>query len=520
MLNSSPLIVLTAPSTEMSEYEGNHAIPFAAGFSKPWFIPRFFLKRVFFKPVPSSSLEVSIAPLGIRRLEASLVRSGFKPSDVVVVHPDDLSRAVGPNTRVIGISSKDPLGLGYVSITYSSMLDLGEPINKLEFERLMRAVERAKAKYGVKVVVGGAGAWQLLRPEAKGLFDVDVVFIGEGEVTGPEVFWKLVRGKEVPKVVEGKQASVDEIPMILKPSIYGSVEISRGCGRGCAFCSPTMQRRRFMSISRVVEEVELNVKCGVTDTLLVTEDVFMYGVKSPDFKPNREAVEALFEALLSVKGLNSIQVTHANLAAVNADRELARYVAEILREKSSYTLHGKQVATVEVGVETGSPRLLRRWMAGKCKPFKPEDWPDVVVSSLSFMEDYEWVALCTILVGLPGETDEDAERTIRLIEEIRSMGLRTFLVPLIFVPLGTCSLRDEVLKSFNELSQRQIDVFALCWEHNVKVWGPGFFKSQPYWAKVGFKLASKLLYRLKYRRGDEWRRVIADRVFDALKQLL
>ncbi|RLF21874.1 MAG: hypothetical protein DRJ68_02440, partial [Thermoprotei archaeon] len=236
--------------------------------------------------------------------------------------------------------------------------------------------------------------------------------------------------------------------------------------------------------------------------------------------PNREAVEALFEALLSVKGLNSIQVTHANLAAVNADRELARYVAEILREKSSYTLHGKQVATVEVGVETGSPRLLRRWMAGKCKPFKPEDWPDVVVSSLSFMEDYEWVALCTILVGLPGETDEDAEHTIRLIEEIRSMGLRTFLVPLIFVPLGTCSLRDEVLKSFNELSQRQIDVFALCWEHNVKVWGPGFFKSQPYWAKVGFKLASKLLYRLKYRRGDEWRRVIADRVFDALKQLL
>jgi len=522
MPKSSPLIVLTSPSTEMSDYNGNYVIPFAAGFSKPWFLPRFFLKKTFFKPVPSNSLEATIAPLSLRRLEANLVKSGFQLKDIAVVHPDNLKKAVGPNTKVIGISSKDPLGLGYVSLTYSSVLDLGEPINKIEFERLMNDAEQAKQKYGAKIVVGGPGSWQLLRPEAKDLFKADVIFIGEGDVTGPEVFWKFVEGRDIPsKVIEGRQAGIDDISPIINPSIYGAVEISRGCGRGCAFCSPTMQRKRFIPIETIVREVELNVSYGLHSVLLVTEDIFMYGCNNSDFTPNRKAVEALFEALTPIEGLDSIQVTHANLAAISADKALAKHVAERLRGKSKYTLQGKCVATVEVGIETGSLRLFQKYMSGKCKPFKPNEWPNIVLSSLSFMEDCDWVALATILIGLPGETDEDTQHTVELIENIENMGLRTFLVPLTFVPLGNCSLRNAALKSFNDLSESQVDAFASAWEHNIKVWGPDFFKSPPYtsqWAKMGFKLASSLLYNLKYKRSDKWRRTIANRIFESLKQ--
>jgi radical SAM superfamily enzyme YgiQ (UPF0313 family) len=521
---SSPLIVLTSPSTEMSEYFGDLVIPFAAGFSKPWFIPRFFLKKTFFKPVPSNSLEAEIATLGLRRLEAALVKSGVQPKDIAVVHPDFLKEAVGPHTKVIGISSKDPLGLGYVSLTYSSVLDLGDPINKLEFKRLMDHAEQAKQKYGTKIVVGGPGSWQLLRPEAEDSFKLDVILMGEGDITGPEIFRALIEGNEtLPKVVEGKQADVDDIPPIMKPSIYGAVEISRGCGRNCAFCTPTMQKRRVMPIEMIKREVELNVSYGLPEVLLVTEDIFMYGCKNSDFTPNRDAVKALFKALTSVKGLDYIQVTHANLAAVNADKPLAKHVAEILRDRSKFSLNGKRVATVEVGVETGSPRLFEKYMSGKCKPFKPQEWPNIVLSSLSFMEDCDWMALATMLSGLPGETDEDTEHSIRLIENIESMGLKTFIVPLTFVPLGTCSLRDAALKSFNDLSERQVDFFALAWEHNIKVWGPDFFKSPPYtsyWTKLTFKLASSLLYNLKYRRSDKGRRTIADRVLKSLKQVM
>lgn len=523
MQKSSPLIVLTGPSTEMSDYEGNLVIPFAAGFSKPWFLPRFFLKKAFFKPVPSNSLEVARAPLSLRRLEANLVKSGFKLQDIAVVHPDDLEKAVGPDTRVIGVSAKDPFGFGYVSLTYSSIFDLGEAINKIEFKRLMDTVKQASRKFGAKVIVGGPGSWQLLRPEVNGVFDVDVVFKGEGDVTGPEVFWKLVEGQDLPKVVDGVQAEVDDISPIVNPSIYGAVEISRGCGRGCAFCSPTMIRRKIIPVETIVREVELNVSRGVRDVLLVTEDIFMYGVKGSDFAPSRDAVDGLFRAVTDVEEVGSIQVTHANLAAVHADRTLAGRVAETLREKSKYTIGGKQVATVEAGIETGSPRLLERHMAGKCKPFKPDEWPSIVLSSLSFMEDHSWVALATILVGLPGETDDDAEHTIRLIQNIDDMGLRTFLVPLIFVPLGTCGLRDAALKLFSDLSDRQVEVFASAWEHNIKVWGPGFFNSPPYasrWARLGFKFFCSLLYNLKYRRSDGGRKTIARRTLKAINQVM
>jgi radical SAM superfamily enzyme YgiQ (UPF0313 family) len=523
MRKSSPLVVLTGPSTEMSDYEGSHIMAFAAGFSKPWFMPRFYLKRAFFKPVTSNSLEVELAPLGLRKLEADLVKSGFKHEDIAVVHPDNLKSAVGPETKVIGISSKDPLGLGYVSLTYSSMLNLGEPINKTEFKRLMKDAQKAKQKFGSRIAVGGAGSWQLLRPEAIDSFDIDCIFMGEGDATGPDIIQKMAKGENTPQTVEGKQASLDDISPIIRPTIYGAVEISRGCGRGCAFCSPTMQRRRVMPLDMIMREVETNVNHGQHDVLLVTEDIFMYGCNSSDFAPNSRAVDELFKTLTACEGLKSVQVTHANLAAVRADKELASRVGSVLRERSDYRLAGKQVATVEVGIETGSPKLFKKHMAGKCKPFQPEEWPSIVLSSLSFLEEQEWLALATILVGLPGETDEDAKQTAKLIENIEDQSLKTFLVPLIFVPLGTCGLREAALQSVTDLTETQAEVFALAWEHNIKIWGPDFFNSPAYksrWAKFGFKAVSRLLYHLKYKRSDKWRRTIADRTIKALDQVV
>jgi radical SAM superfamily enzyme YgiQ (UPF0313 family) len=283
-----------------------------------------------------------------------------------------------------------------------------------------------------------------------------------------------------------------------------------------------MRRRRFIPVETVMREVELNVKFGWHDVLLVTEDIFMYGCSSPTFVPNSDAVEGLFKAVTSNEGVESIQVTHANLAAVSADKALASRLGELLVEKSKYHLARKEVAAVEVGIETGSPRLFKKHMAGKCKPFKPDDWPKLVLSSLSLMEEHDWLALGTILMGLPGETEEDAKETVKLIENVNAAGLRTFLVPLMFVPLGTCGLREAALNTFDDLTETQIEVFTSAWEHNIKVWGPDFFSSPPYssyWGKLGFKAMKSLLYNLKYR-SDKKRKTIAKRVIKALEQVV
>ena len=91
-----------------------------------------------------------------------------------------------------------------------------------------------------------------------------------------------------------------------------------------------------------MREVELNVKSGWHDVLLVTEDIFMYGCNSPSFVPNSDAVEGLFKAVTANEGVESIQVTHANLAAVSADKALASRLGELLVEKSKYHLAKKE----------------------------------------------------------------------------------------------------------------------------------------------------------------------------------
>jgi len=150
-------IVLTAPATEMSEYdEKNPAIAFSAAFPKLRAIPRSYLKKHLYPPIPKiDGYRVKYAPLGLRRIEAALIESKlFREDDIAIVHPDDLDKVVGEDTRIIGVSVKDPFGLAYVSLTYSVLIGIGETINKYEFNYLMKKIDRLRRKYKFLVVMG------------------------------------------------------------------------------------------------------------------------------------------------------------------------------------------------------------------------------------------------------------------------------------------------------------------------------------------------------------------------------
>ena len=82
---------------------------------------------------------------------------------------------------------------------------------------------------------------------------------------------------------------------------------------------------------------------------------------------------------------------------------------------------------MEVGVETGSVRLVKRYMKGKPLPYTPEEWPKVVVRAIEVYNDNEICPLATILVGLPGEEPSDVADTLKLIEEMS--GMKLFYVP-------------------------------------------------------------------------------------------
>ncbi|MDH5788146.1 MAG: radical SAM protein, partial [Candidatus Bathyarchaeota archaeon] len=123
--DSGVKVVLTASATEMSDYYNSPFVAFVAGFAKGP-VPMWLLRKIIYPPIQRNyDNRAKYAPYGLRKVEAILLENGFSESDVAVVHPDDLGTFIGPNTKVVGISSMDPLGMGYVSKTYSSLLGGG-----------------------------------------------------------------------------------------------------------------------------------------------------------------------------------------------------------------------------------------------------------------------------------------------------------------------------------------------------------------------------------------------------------
>ncbi len=68
-------------------------------------------------------------PAGLRVLEASLQRA-FDADDIVACYPDDLERFIGPRTRVVAVSTHNPLGVTFAAGVYASIFgSSSQPIN-------------------------------------------------------------------------------------------------------------------------------------------------------------------------------------------------------------------------------------------------------------------------------------------------------------------------------------------------------------------------------------------------------
>lgn len=455
-------IVLTADRTLMSGYNGHIFLGFSACVPRG-IIPDRLYFSIFCPPVEAEGDgSARLAPCGTRKIEAALLEYGFRREDVIVAHPEHLGKAVGPETKVLGITENDPLGIGPATSTFTQLFG-GEAYMALKFRELL--MHPSIKLYRPKIIVGGPGAWQI-DEEARRRLGIDCVVVGEGEkVVGP-LFEKAVRGERIPERVEGEAVEVERIPVIRGATINGIIEIARGCGRGCAFCIPTLQNYRCLPIEHILKEVEVNRRAG-KDPLLHAEDVLRYGAKGLEI--NREAVLDLFKAVKGYPGVENVGISHFALASVVAAPDLVEEISKILGAGERGRFIGGQT-----GIETGSPRLIRRHMLGKCKPYQPEEWPEVVLRAFEILSENSWVPCATIILGLPGETDRDAEETARLVEELRPF--KSLIVPLFLVSAGGLK-RDSESFTLEKMTRVHGEAFIRCWEHNI-YWIPEIFNER------------------------------------------
>jgi radical SAM superfamily enzyme YgiQ (UPF0313 family) len=471
-------VVLTASATEMSDYYNNPFVAFVAGFGKGP-LPLWFLRKALYPPVKRNpNGRAKYAPYGLRKVEALLLENGFNESDVAVVHPADLDAFIGPNTKVVGISSMDPTGMGYVSKTYSSIMGGGEPMNALEFRKLV--THRSIRMFKPKIVVGGFGSWQLERKNVADSYGIDCVLIGGRTENIVDIFRKAVNGEPLPSVIRAEESPNNsnycDTPLMRHAAIHGAIEISKGCGRNCQFCTPTMQSKVDVPLDRIMEEVKITTMEGSTHITLVTEDLFLYGAKDKQFIPNKEAVVKLVKGVANHPGVKSIQASHMSLAPVICKPDMIKEVAEVLIEHNWYFHGEKAIVTAETGIETGSVRLMKKYMAGKMLPYKPEQWQEIVTSAFGILNDNNWYPLATLIIGLPGENEKDVLETLEFMDDLKDYN--AFYVPLFFVPLENCVLMHKKGAELDSLSKARWDFFIRCWEYNVRIWRDTFLENR------------------------------------------
>lgn len=101
------------------------------------------------------------------------------------------------------------------------------------------------------VIDVGKSAWQLANESIIDKLNIDYVNLNREEITVPETVEPILDGEMLPRIIEGKEPDVNEIPNIKGATVHGLVEVFRGCGRGCSFCTPTMQKLRFKPVEHI-----------------------------------------------------------------------------------------------------------------------------------------------------------------------------------------------------------------------------------------------------------------------------
>ena len=446
-------VVLTSDKTLMSSYNASMFIGFAACF--PRVLPKWLYTRLFCPSQSHENGKVRFAPCGLRKIQASLVGAGIPANYIVVAHPERLDRVIDSDTKVVGVTTSDPLGLGPASSTFCSLLGK-EAYTAYFFRTLM--TDHALRSSRAKVIVGGPGAWQLADAVTRQRLGIDCLVEGEGELVAPQLFRDALAGRELPSTIEGGTVPVESIPSVIEPTINGTVEISRGCGRGCEFCSPNMRLVRHIPAERIIKEVKLNLASGQNKITLHAEDVLRY--RADGMVPNKEHVTRLFEEVVMLTG--NIGISHVALSSALAKPGLVDEISRITGASD-----GQRHMYCQTGIETGSPELVSRHMKGKAKPFAPEKWPEVVREAVKLLADNNWIPCGTLVMGMPGEKVQDVSRTIDLVRDLKRH--KSLIVPLFFVPLG--NLKEHEFFKPKTMFPEHWMLLAECIEHDFH-WVP------------------------------------------------
>ena len=492
----TPAVILVPDRTLSGEYSTLFEGIFATMQTTQ--VPEIVMRRLVCPPLAVDAAGRAVeSPLGLRRVESALLKStALERDELVCTTPEALAKLLGPWVKVVLVSSSDPLGMGMSNTTTTNFWK-GELYSRYWTRRMLEEIGRAKDEYNFKVVGGGAGAWQWVcydDPTARRC--IDVVFEGYFERVGPKLIAELIEGKDVEAHVSEKGARVENIQPIRGAAMLGVVELSRGCGRGCRFCSMSRTPMEHVQPDTILADMETNLAGGRESVVSASEDFFRYG--SADTKPDFDKLHDLLSQMRRVEGLSFMQIDHANITSVLqlTDDQLVE-VRRLLtwRKKTDFLW-------VNMGVESANGHLVSASCPGKIAPFRPDDWAELVVEAAEKMTRCGFFSVFSIVFGLPGETPDDIARTLSLVEKLGQRDAVVF--PIFYEPTVEEDILAERRFALADMRLDHLDLYRTCYEINFKQVPRLFWDNQ---RAGGVSLAKRLLMQsLGKHETASWRR--------------
>ena len=237
---------------------------------------------------------------------------------------------------------------------------------------------------------------------------IDLIFGTHNLYNFAELMYeRLSENHKVEEILDGTDKIVEDLPTIRKYSFKSGVNIMFGCNNFCSYCIvPYVRgRERSRKPEDIVKEVEKLVSEGVVEVMLLGQNVNSYG-KTLD-EPISFA--ELLRRVTEVEGLKRIRFMTSH------PKDLSDELIETMHSSE------KICKQFHLPMQSGSNRILKEMN----RHYTREDYLEIVRKLRESVPD---IGLSTdIIVGFPGETEEDFQDTLELIKECRFDSVFTFI---------------------------------------------------------------------------------------------
>jgi ribosomal protein S12 methylthiotransferase len=199
---------------------------------------------------------------------------------------------------------------------------------------------------------------------------------------------------------DGMPAASCQLDRVLTtPNHYAYVKISEGCDRTCAYCAIPIITGRHVSrpMDEIVEEVRLLVGKGVTEIQLIAQDLTYYGVDI--YK--KQSIAELVERISDVEGVKWIRLHYGYPTHFPMD------LLRVMRERDNVCKY------LDIALQHVSTRVLKNMRRNITKE-------ETVELLQAIRREVPGIYLrTTLMVGFPGETDEEFNELVQFAKEMR-----------------------------------------------------------------------------------------------------